>query len=160
MIARRSVLECLISMQVVNMFAAQVEAAKMAEDGLVTVAGNFSVRESLDRLEADLKAKNITVFARIDHAAGAASVAMPLRPTELLIFGNPKAGTPLMQANQTIGIDLPLKILAWQDAGGKVWLTYNDPHWLAGRHRLGSGTEAGIAAVATLLANLVKTAAG
>jgi uncharacterized protein (DUF302 family) len=160
MIARRSVLEGLISMHVVNMVAAHVEAATMADDGLVTVAGNFSVRESLDRLEAELKAKNITIFARIDHAAGAASVAMPLRPTELLIFGNPRAGTPLMQANQTIGIDLPLKILAWQDAGGKVWLTYNDPHWLAGRHHLSSGTEAGVTAVATLLANLVKAAAG
>ena len=130
----------------------------MDEDGLVTVASKYPVRETLDRLEADLKAKNITVFARIDHAAGAASVAMPLRPTELLIFGNPKAGTPLMQSNQTIGIDLPLKILAWQDADGKVWLTYNDPRWLAGRHRLGSGTDAGVSALATLLAKLAKAA--
>jgi len=130
----------------------------MDEDGLVTVASKYPVRETLDRLEADLKAKSITVFARIDHAAGAASVAMPLRPTELLIFGNPKAGTPLMQSNQTIGIDLPLKILAWQDADGKVWLTYNDPRWLAGRHRLGSGTDAGVSALATLLAKLAKAA--
>ena len=101
----------------------------MSDDGLVTLASNHAAGETLDRLEADLRAKAITVFARIDHAAGAASVAMPLRPTELLIFGNPKAGTPLMQANQSIGIDLPLKMLAWQDAGGKVWLTYIDPHW-------------------------------
>src|SRR5271170_3320447 len=106
----------------------------MPEDGLVSVASKYSVKDTLDRLEANLKAKDITVFARIDHAAGAASVAMPLRPTELLIFGNPKAGTPLMQSSQTIGIDLPLKILAWQDAAGQVWLTYNDPGWLARRH--------------------------
>ena len=110
----------------------------MSEDGLVTIASGFSVKHTIDRLEANLKAKDITVFARIDHATGAASVAMPLRPTELLIFGNPKAGTPLMQSNQTMGIDLPLKVLSWQDAGGKVWLTYNDPSWLARRHRLGS----------------------
>jgi uncharacterized protein (DUF302 family) len=159
MIARRSVLKCLISAPVASLVGAQVEAAPMDEDGLVTVASKYPVRETLDRLEADLKAKSITVFARIDHAAGAASVAMPLRPTELLIFGNPKAGTPLMQSNQTIGIDLPLKILAWQDADGKVWLTYNDPRWLAGRHRLGSGTDAGVSALATLLAKLAKAAA-
>jgi uncharacterized protein (DUF302 family) len=132
----------------------------MDEDGLVTLASNFPVRETLDRLEADLKANHITVFARIDHAAGAASVAMPLRATELLIFGNPKAGTPLMQSNQTIGIDLPLKILAWQDADGKVWLTYNDPRWLARRHRLGTDSAASVSALATVLAKLAKAAAG
>jgi uncharacterized protein (DUF302 family) len=132
----------------------------MAEDGLVSIASKFSVKDTLDRLEADLKSKNITVFARIDHAAGAASVAMPLRPTELLIFGNPKAGTPLMQANRTIGIDLPLKILGWQDAGQQVWLTYNDPSWLARRHRLGPAADASVNALANVLANLAKAAAG
>ena len=132
----------------------------MSEDGLVSVASEYSVKDTLDRLEAELKAKAITVFARIDHAAGAASVAMPLRPTELLILGNPKAGTPLMQAKQTIGIDLPLKVLAWQDAGGKAWLTYNDPRWLAQRHRLGPETDANVNALATLLANLAHTASG
>jgi len=124
------------------------------------VGARAAVKETLDRLEADLRAKGITVFARIDHAAGAASVAMALRPTELLIFGNPKAGTPLMQSNQTIGIDLPLKVLVWQDAGGKVWLTYNDPDWLAQRHRLGPGTDASVTALASVLANLAKAAAG
>jgi uncharacterized protein (DUF302 family) len=136
-----------------------MEASTMADDGLVTLASNRPLGETLDRLEADLRAKNITVFARIDHAAGAASVAMPLRPTKLLIFGNPKAGTPLMQANQSIGIDLPLKILGWQDEGGKVWLTYNDPHWLARRHQLGSSTEASVSALASMLAKLAKAAA-
>ena len=132
----------------------------MAEDGLVTVASQHSVKDTLDRLEADLKAKGVTVFARVDHAAGAATVAMPLRPTELLIFGSPKGGTPLMQSRQTIGIDLPLKILAWQDADGKVWITYNDPGWLAQRHRLGPETQASVTALANLLANLAKSAAG
>ena len=128
-------------------------------DGLVTIASSYSVKDTIDRLEAELKAKNITVFARIDHAAGAASVAMALRPTQLLIFGNPKAGTPLMQSNQTIGIDLPLKVLGWQDEAGKVWLSYNDPRWLARRHGLGSETTACVVAMATLLTNLSKAAA-
>ncbi len=132
----------------------------MSEDGLVSVASKYSVKESLDRLEAELKAKTITVFARIDHAAGAASVAMPLRPTEVLIFGNPKAGTPLMQSRRTMGIDLPLKVLAWQDSDGKVWLTYNDPGWLARRHRLGPDTTANVNALTTLLANLARAASG
>jgi uncharacterized protein (DUF302 family) len=131
----------------------------MADNGLVTLASNHPVRETLDRLEADLRVKNITVFARIDHAAGATSVAMPLRATELLIFGNPKAGTPLMQANQSIGIDLPLKILGWQDQGGKVWLTYSDPHWLARRHQLAATTDASVGALASLLAKLARAAA-
>ncbi len=131
----------------------------MSEDGLVTLASRGSVKETIDRLEADLRAKNITVFARIDHAAGANSVGIPLRPTELLIFGNPKAGTPLMQANQTIGIDLPLKVLAWQDAGGKVWLTYNEPSWLSRRHHLDRNIDETVNALETVLANVAKAAA-
>jgi uncharacterized protein (DUF302 family) len=108
----------------------------MSDDCLITLASNHPVKATMDRLEAALRDKGITLFARIDHAAGAASVDMPLRPTELIIFGNPKAGTPLMQARQSIGIDLPLKMLGWQDAAGKVWLAYNDPAWLARRHGL------------------------
>lgn len=128
--------------------------------GWVIIATSVSVKETIDRLEADLRTKDITVFARIDHAAGAASVGMPLRPTELLIFGNPKAGTPLMQSSQTIGIDLPLKILAWQDADRKVWLTHNDPSWLSRGHHLAPGTDASVDALANVLANLAKAAAG
>ena len=90
----------------------------------------------MNRLEAAVKAKGMTVFARIDHAAGAAAAGLSLRPTEVLIFGNAKGGTPLMQSVQTIGIDLPLKALVWQDASGKTWLSYNDPAWLAQRHGL------------------------
>jgi len=160
MMARRSVLKSLTAIPIAYLVQAKAQASTMAEDGLVTVASQHSVKDTLDRLEADLKAKGITVFARIDHAAGAASVAMPLRPTELIIFGNPKAGTPLMQSNQTIGIDLPLKILGWQDAGGKVWITYNDPAWLARRHRLGPEAQASVNTLASLLASLAKAAAG
>jgi uncharacterized protein (DUF302 family) len=130
----------------------------MSDNGLVTIAGKYPVKESIDRLESALRAKGVAIFARIDHAAGAASVDMPLRPTELLIFGNPKAGTPLMQANQTIGLDLPLKILAWQDAAGHVWLTYNDPRWLAHRHRLGDSVTEALEALAVVLANFAKAA--
>ncbi len=132
----------------------------MSDDGLVTIASRVSVKETIDLLEADLRGKSIMIFARIDHARGAASVGLPLRPSELLIFGNPKVGTPLMQSNATIGIDLPLKILAWQDAGGKVWLTYNDPSWLARRHHLGPSTDANVNVMATLLGNLAKAAVG
>jgi uncharacterized protein (DUF302 family) len=110
----------------------------MAADGLITVPSSFGPKETMDRLEAEITAKGMAVFARIDHAAGAAGAGLPLRPTELLIFGNAKAGTPLMQANQAIGIDLPLKALVFEDAAGKVWLSYNDPHWLAQRHGLGA----------------------
>ena len=106
----------------------------MAENGLVTVQSAFGAKETVDRLVAVVKAKGMSVFARIDHAAGAAEVGLVLRPTELVIFGNAKGGTPLMEAKQTIGIDLPLKALVWQDAGGKVWLSYNEPEWLAQRH--------------------------
>ena len=134
----------------------------LAVDGLVTVASNVGAKQTIDRLEAVLKAGGATIFARIDHAAGAASVNLPLRPTELLIFGNPKGGTPLMQAQQTIGIDLPLKALAWEDAAGKVWLSYNDPVWLAARHGSAAATEKTTAALAMALkeaANKATTAA-
>jgi len=129
-----------------------------SEDGLITIASNHSVKDTLDRLEASLKARAITVFARIDHAGGARSVGMDLRPTEVLIFGNPKAGTPLMQANQTIGLDLPPKGLAWQDAAGKVWLTHTDIAWLASRHRLGPETAGAVTALATALVKLTEAA--
>jgi len=108
-------------------------AHAMAADGLTTIPSSYGAKETMDRLEAEIKAKGMVAFARIDHAAGAAQVGLPLRPTELLVFGGAKAGTPLMQSNQSIGIDLPLKALVWQDANGKVWLSYNEPSWLAKR---------------------------
>jgi uncharacterized protein (DUF302 family) len=122
----------------------------MADNGLVTVKSAHGVKDTIDRLAADVSAKGMRVFARIDHAQGADEVGLALRPTELLIFGNAKGGTPLMQSRQTIGIDLPLKALAFEDADGTVWLCYNDPAWLGGRHGVAGGevTKAMAAALA------------
>lgn len=130
----------------------------MAADGLIVIASKFAPKETIDRLAAAVAAKGMTVFARVDHAAGAAEVALPLRPTELLVFGNAKAGTPLMQANQALGIDLPLKALVFEDAAGKVWLAYNDPHWIAQRHKLGADADAAVKAMAAALAALALSA--
>ena len=105
-----------------------------------------------------MKAKGLTVFARIDHAAGAAEVALPLGPTAVLIFGNAKGGTPLMQAAQTTGIDLPLKALVWQDGAGKTWLSYNDPSWIAKRHGLGHEADATVGGLTAALSALAKAA--
>ena len=107
-----------------------------ANNGLVSVKSAHDVKTTADRLEAVLKKKGMTVFNRIDHAKGAKSVGNDLRPTELIIFGNPKIGSVLMQCAQTIAIDLPQKALIWQDGGGQVWLSYNEPTELAKRHRL------------------------
>ena len=114
----------------------------MTDNGLVTIASRFPVAETIERLMAAITARNMLVFARIDHAGGAAKAGMSLRPTELLIFGHPKGGTPLMQDKQTAGIDLPLKALAWEDADGKVWLTFNTASWVAERHGLEDGGAA------------------
>ena len=115
----------------------------MAAQGLITVKSSHGPQDTMNRLEAAVKAKGMTVFVRIDHAAGASAVGLSLNPTDVLIFGNAMGGTPLMQSVQTIAIDLPLKALVWQDASGDTWLSYNDPAWLAKRHGL-SGTEAPI----------------
>ena len=111
----------------------------MAAEGLTTIKSHFGPKDTMNRLEAEVKVRGLTVFAHIDHAAGAVAVGLPLRPTDLLIFGNAKGGTPLMQSAQTIGIDLPLKVLVWQDAEGSTWLSYNDPAWLARRHAAHAG---------------------
>lgn len=105
-----------------------------AADGLITLESPHSPKETMNKLESIVKDKGLKVFARIDHAKGADSIGESLRPTELLIFGNPKGGTPLMKCAQTAGIDLPLKALVWEDEDGKVWLGYNDPQYLADRH--------------------------
>lgn len=128
-------------------------------DGLTTIPSRHGPKETMDRLEADVRSKGLTVFARIDHAAGAAEAGLPLRPTELLIFGNAKGGTPLMQAAQAVGIDLPLKALVWQDADGKVWLSYNEPSWIAQRHGLGAASEGTVQALAAGIGALAKKAA-
>ncbi|HZR73420.1 DUF302 domain-containing protein [Bradyrhizobium sp.] len=129
----------------------------MVVQGLTTIKSSHAPDETMTRLEAAVKAKGLTVFARIDHAAGASAAGLQLRPTEVLIFGNAKGGTPLMQAAQTIGIDLPLKALVWQDASGDTWLSWNDPAWIAARHGA-SGVGAVAAKLAALLEDLAKTA--
>src|SRR6266566_429581 len=102
--------------------------------GLTSIRSSFDPKETMDRLEAEICAKGMRVFARVDHAAGAAEVGLTLAPTELIIFGNARGGTPLMQSVQTVGIDLPLKALVWKDASGKTWVSYNEPSWIAERH--------------------------
>jgi uncharacterized protein (DUF302 family) len=110
-------------------------------EGLTTIASRFGPKDTMDRLEAEIRGKGMTVFARIDHARGAAEAGLELRPTELIIFGNARGGTPLMEASQTAGIDLPLKALVWQDAAGTTWLSYNEPSWIVQRHGLGIRAE-------------------
>jgi uncharacterized protein (DUF302 family) len=129
-------------------------------DGLKTVESHFGPKDTLDRLEADVKAKGLTVFARIDHAAGATAVGLSLLPTAVLIFGNAKGGTPLMQSNQLIGIELPLKVLVWQDTSGKTWLSYVDPTDLAKRYGLPAETSTAVSNLAGALRALTAKAAG
>ena len=112
-----------------------------AADGLIAIKSPHSVKITLDRFEAAAKGKGLNIFLRLDHSAGAEKIGKELRPTELLIFGNPQGGTPLMLCTQSSGIDLPLKALAWQDESGQVWLGYNDPQYLAARHQGGDCGE-------------------
>jgi uncharacterized protein (DUF302 family) len=131
----------------------------MTVDGLVTILSGFGPKETMDRLESEVKAKGLTVFARVDHTAGAEAVGLKLRPTELLIFGNARGGTPLMEADQRIGIDLPLKTLVYQDGVGKVWLSYVDPNWLARRYGLSTAVVANVEALSKALSGLAEGAA-
>jgi len=131
----------------------------MQGEGFLTHASAHGVADTLHLLEATLAARQLTLFARIDHAAGAAEVGMALRPTTVVIFGNARGGTPLMLVRQTIGLDLPLKMLVWEDADGTCWITYSDPAWLARRHGVDSGLKP-VAAMTALLADLVQSACG
>ena len=128
-------------------------------EGLTTIASNFAPNETMDRLETEIRTEGMEVFARIDHAASAAEVGLHLRPTELIIFGNARGGTPLMQSAQTIGIDLPLKALVWQDAAGKTLISYNEPSWIAQRHGV-ADAEAVVSKMTDLLRAIATTAAG
>ena len=128
-------------------------------EGLSSIQSSFGAKETMDRLVAEIRAKGMSVFARIDHAAGAAEVGLTLRPTELIIFGNARGGTPLMQTAQTIGIDLPLKALVWEDAAGNTWISYNDPNWIAQRHGI-ANAEAVVTKMADLLSAISTAAAG
>jgi uncharacterized protein (DUF302 family) len=130
----------------------------MTADGLITCLSRHDPKATMERLAAAVTSRGMAIVARIDHAAAAAKVGMDLRPTEVLIFGNPRAGTPLMQAAPTVGIDLPLKALVWQDDQGKTWLAYNEPQWLAARHGIDAAVAQTLAAMAEALAAVAKGA--
>ncbi|HEY4125145.1 MAG TPA: DUF302 domain-containing protein [Rhizomicrobium sp.] len=127
-------------------------------DGLITRDSANDVPTTVARLTDALRTKGITLFANIDHSALAIEAGLELRPTVVMIFGSPKSGTPLMQAGQTAGIDLPLKALIWEDAAGKTHFSYNDPAWVAVRHGLGGGVEKQVAGLSAMLAALAGTA--
>jgi uncharacterized protein (DUF302 family) len=128
-----------------------------ADSGLISVKSSHDVKTTADRLESTLKQKGMNVFIRINHAQGAQKVGKVLRPTELIIFGNPKVGTPLMQCRQSVAIDLPQKALIWQDEEGQVWLSYNNPNYLVKRHEI-SGCDAVVKKIEGALGKFAKAA--
>jgi uncharacterized protein (DUF302 family) len=130
--------------------------ATLLDNGLAHLASPHSVPETLKRLEAILQAKGVTVFARVDHSGEAEKAGLKMDPTQLLIFGSPKAGTPLMVAAPSLAIDLPLKALVWQDPGGKVWISYNTPEYLKQRHNIPDELVKNIAVIRPLLEAAVK----
>src|SRR6267143_1738692 len=125
-------------------------------DGLIDLPSNHSVDETVEKLKGILQAKGVTLFALVDHSGEAAKVGMKMRPTKLFIFGNPKGGTPVMLAASSSAIDLPLKILVWEDVQGKVWVTYNSPVYLQARHKLPSELLPNIAVIETLAAKAAE----
>jgi uncharacterized protein (DUF302 family) len=128
-----------------------------ADNGIISVKSSHEVKATADRLENTLKQKGMTVFIRINHAAGAQKVGKKLRPTELVVFGNPKVGTPLMQCSQSTAIDLPQKALIWEDQEGTVWFSYNDPNYLVERHGI-TGCAEVIKKIENALSNFAKAA--
>ena len=141
---------------VLSLSLALAATTAAAADGLVALKSPYPAKETMSRFEDNAKQRGLTVFARIDHAAGATRIGKTLRPTEVLIFGNPQGGTPLMECAQTMGIELPLKALVWEDAQGQVWLGYNDPAWLASHH--GATQCPAAQAVGKALSSLAETA--
>lgn len=134
--------------------------ASIVDSGLVTVESRHSVAETIERLAAKATSLGMNVFTRVDHAAGARESGLGLQPTELVIFGNPKNGTVLMQDKRTIGLDLPIRALAWEDENGKVWLTLNDPAWLAQRHSLSASSADAVKALEMRTSAVTKYATG
>ncbi len=130
--------------------------AALPDNGMVHLASPRSVPETLERVESILKARGVTIFARVDHSGEAEKVGLRMNPTQLLIFGSPKGGTPVMVAAPTVAIDLPLKALVWQDAYGKVWLSYNSAEYLRNRHNIPDALVKNLAAVTPLLEEAVK----
>lgn len=135
---------------------AAASTLSVAADGLIDLKSPHNAKATMDRLELVVKERGLNVFARIDHAAGASKIGKTLRPTELLIFGNPQGGTPFMECAQTVGIDLPLKALVWDDAAGQTWLSYNDPAYLGQRH--GAAQCPSVEALRKALAGLSQAA--
>ena len=129
----------------------------IADNGLISIKSSYDVKVTADRLEKTLKVKGMTVFTRINHTEGAQKVGKKLRPTVLIIFGNPKVGTPLMQCGQSVAIDLPQKALIWKDEAGQVWLSYNDPKYLAKRHGIKDCVEV-IKKIENALSNFASAA--
>lgn len=134
----------------------EVTMASAANNGIVTLASNHSVNETVEMLKTILQSKGVTVFALVDHSGEAEKVGLMMRPTKLLIFGSPKAGTPLMLAAPSIAIDLPLKVLVWEDAQGKVWISYNSPDYLEQRHGVPHELMQNLAVVAPLAGNAAQ----
>ena len=130
--------------------------AALPDNGMVHLRSPYSVPETLKRLESILQAKSITVFALVDHSGEAAKVGLKMHPTQLIIFGSPKAGTPLMVASPTLAIDLPLKALAWEDADSRVWLSYNSPEYLKQRHNIPDDLIKNIAVIRPLLQKAIE----
>ncbi len=128
----------------------------LPENGLIHLSSPHMVLETLARLETIVQAKGLTILASIDHSGDAAKVGLTLRPTKLLIFGNPKSGTPLMIASPTLAIDLPLKALVWQDDEGKVWLSYNSPNYLKLRHAIPDNLLQNIAGIGQICSEAVR----
>jgi len=125
------------------------------DNGMVHLSSPYSLPETLQRLESALQSRGLTVFARIDHSGEAEKVGMKMHPTELILFGSPKGGTPVMVASPTLAIDLPLKALVWEDAGGKIWLSYNSAEYLRQRHNIPDDLVKNIAVVGPLLQSVV-----
>lgn len=138
------------------MLLGSIVPVSAADNGLVHVPSKYSVPGTLDRLESVVKSRGLTVFARIDFSGDAEKVGLKMRPSQLLIFGSPKAGTPLMIASPSIAIDLPLKALAWEDGNGKVWFSYNKPEYLKNRHGLPEELLKNISAIGTLVEKAVE----
>jgi uncharacterized protein (DUF302 family) len=133
-----------------------LSSVALGADGLIAIKSSLSVAETMNRFEQNAKQRGLNIFARIDHAGAAAKIGKTLRPTEVLIFGNPQGGTPFIECAQSVGIDLPLKVLVWQDAQGQVWLGYNDPAYLAQRH--GVSQCAAVGPLSKALSSLAEAA--
>jgi uncharacterized protein (DUF302 family) len=126
------------------------------DNGMIHISSPYAVQETLRRLESILRAKNLTIFALIDHSGEAAKVGLTMRPTQLIIFGSPKSGTPMMVASPTLAIDLPLKALVWQDADQKVWVSYNDPVYLQRRHNISDELLKNISSIGVVIGKSVE----